>query len=152
MQWKEGRKECGTEEKNTIERPCATTSRKRPPPISDCLSKTPKLSQPKPYSWTFRKRPPSVSDRDHFWGWKVHDFLWFLTSYKRQLDAFSDVYVRCAHCATLSIRRILETKWNYTWRNLQITCNKLSSIKLMYPDLFSEETPRGSILVSDHLP
>ena len=27
------------------------------------------------------------------------------------------------------IRRPLVTKWNYTWRNLEIACNKLSSIK-----------------------
>ena len=35
----------------TVEPPCATTSRKRPTPISDCLSKTAKLSQSKTYSW-----------------------------------------------------------------------------------------------------
>ena len=37
----------------TVEPPCATTSRKRPPLISDHLSKTPKLSQSKPYRWNF---------------------------------------------------------------------------------------------------
>ena len=38
---------------NTVEPPCATTSRKRPPPITDRdrQSKTPKFSQSKPYSW-----------------------------------------------------------------------------------------------------
>ena len=35
---------------NTVEPPCTTTSRKRPPPINDAQSKTPKLSQSKPYS------------------------------------------------------------------------------------------------------
>ena len=35
----------------TVEPPCATTSRKRPPPINDRQSKTPKFSQSlKPYS------------------------------------------------------------------------------------------------------
>ena len=33
---------------------------------------------------------------------------------------------------------------------LDIACNKLSSIKQMYLDLFSEKAPCGSILVSDH--
>ena len=35
---------------SSIEPPCATTSRKRPPPISHRQSKTPKFSQSKPYS------------------------------------------------------------------------------------------------------
>ena len=34
-----------------VEPPCATASRKRPPPIRDRLSKTPKISQSKPYGW-----------------------------------------------------------------------------------------------------
>ena len=38
-----------------------------------------------------------------------------------------------------------------TCRNLEIECDKFSSLKYMCPDLFSEETPCGSILVSDHL-
>ena len=42
------------------------------------------------------------------------------------------------------------TTWNYTWRNLEIACNKSSSIKKMCQDLLSEEAPCGSILVSDH--
>ena len=37
---------------SSIEPPCATTSRKRPPPISDRQSKRPKFSQSKPYSWS----------------------------------------------------------------------------------------------------
>ena len=36
---------------STIKPPCATTSRKGPLPTSDCQSKTPNLSQSKPYSW-----------------------------------------------------------------------------------------------------
>ena len=37
---------------NTVEPPCAITSRKQPPPISDSQSKTPKVSPSKPYSWS----------------------------------------------------------------------------------------------------
>ena len=40
------------------------------------------------------------------------------------------------------------TTRNYTWCNLDIACIKLSSIK--YLDLFSEEVPYSSILVSGH--
>ena len=36
----------------TVEPPCATTSCKRPPPISDRQPKTPTFSSSKPYSWT----------------------------------------------------------------------------------------------------
>ena len=46
------------------------------------------------------KRPPPVSDRDHFVGLTVNDFPLFLTSCKRPLDAFSDLYVRCVYYAT----------------------------------------------------
>lgn len=35
----------------TEEPPCAATSHKHPPPISDLLSKTPNSPQSKPYSW-----------------------------------------------------------------------------------------------------
>ena len=35
----------------TVEPPCATTSCKRPPPISDRQPKTPTFSWSKPYSW-----------------------------------------------------------------------------------------------------
>ena len=44
--------------------------------------------------------PPPVSDRDQFLGLTVNDFPLFLTSCKRPLDAFSDLYVRCVHYAT----------------------------------------------------
>ena len=36
---------------DTVEPPCVTASRQRPPHINDRQSKTPKLSQSKPYSW-----------------------------------------------------------------------------------------------------
>ena len=35
--------------------------------------------------------------------------------------------------------------------NLETSCHKLSSIKKYVTDIFTEETPRGSILVNDHL-
>ena len=57
---------------NTVKPPCATTSRKRPLPISDWLSKTPKLFQSKPSSiGTSHKQQPPVSDRDHYLGLTV---------------------------------------------------------------------------------
>ena len=40
----------------------------------------------------------------------------------------------------------------HTWRNLDITSNKSSSIKQMCQDLFSDEAPYGSILVKGQLP
>ncbi|KAM7433969.1 hypothetical protein ABFA07_015854 [Porites harrisoni] len=48
-------KTCGGEEiskgrATSVELPCATTSCKRPPPISDRFSKLPDLSKTKPYS------------------------------------------------------------------------------------------------------
>ena len=59
-------------------------------------------------------------------------------------DAFSDL-----HVTQNMIRRTLVTIWNYTCRNFDIACNKLSSIKQMCQDLFSEEAPGGSVLVRD---
>ena len=57
---------------NTVKPPCATTSRKRPLPISDWLSKTPKLFQSKPSNTgTSHKQQPPVSDRDHYLGLTV---------------------------------------------------------------------------------
>ena len=49
---------------------------------------------------TSSKRAPPVSDRDHFLGLTVNDFPLFLTSCKRPLDTFSNLYVRCVHYAT----------------------------------------------------
>ena len=51
----------------------------------------------------------------------------------------------------IPVYETLITTWDYTGRNLEIACNKLSSIKKMCSDLFSEETC-DSILVSGHLP
>ena len=41
-----------------------------------------------------------LSDRATFWAWKFNDFLLFLSSCKRPLNAFSDLCVRCVHHAT----------------------------------------------------
>ena len=75
---------------------------------------------------TYSKRQPPVSDCDHFLGLTVDDFPWFSTSCKRPLDTFCDLYVVCT--MLLNINEELTT-WNYTRRNLDIACNKLSSIK-----------------------
>ena len=105
---------------------CATTSRKLPPVISDRQSKTPKIFPVKPV-----QLEPLVNDHllkviaTTFWSESLNDFLLFLTSCKRVLDAVCDIYFHCVHCNTLNIRKT----WNYTWRNLEIACNKLSSIK-----------------------
>ena len=70
---------------------------------------------------TSSKWPPPASDCGHFLCLTVHDFpLFFLTSCKQPLDAFSDLYVCCVHYATKNIWRTLVTMWNYTWRNLDI--------------------------------
>ena len=53
-----------------------------------------------PYMGRSSKRPPPVSDRDHFLGLTVDGFPLLLTSCKRPLDAFSDLYVRCVDYAT----------------------------------------------------
>ena len=60
----------------------------------------------------------------------------------------------CSLCTLLlrDYEALLATTWNYTYCRLEIACNELSFIKLIYPDLFSEETPCGLILVNDHLP
>ena len=58
---------------------------------------------------TSSKTPPAVRDRDRFLGLTVNDIPLILTSCKRPLDAFYDLYVRCVHCATKNIRRTLVT-------------------------------------------
>ena len=101
----------------TVEPPCATTSRKSSPPISDRQSKNDFPSESLTVG-TSSKRSPPVSDRDHFLGLTVNDFPLFLTSCKGPLDAFSGLYFRCVHYAT-------QTTWNYTWRYLEIASNKI---------------------------
>ena len=74
----------------TVELSYPSTSHKRPPPIhvSDRLSKTPKLLH---LLW---------ATMTTFWAWKFNDFPLFLSSCKRPLDTFSDLYVRCVYYAT----------------------------------------------------
>ena len=48
---------------------------------------------------TSSKRPPRVSDRDYFLSLTVNDFP-LLTSCKRPLDSFSNLYFRCVHYVT----------------------------------------------------
>ena len=50
----------------TVEPPVATTSRKRPLPLSDQFSNIPKVSQSITIFRTSCKPPPLVSDRNHF--------------------------------------------------------------------------------------
>ena len=81
-----------------------TTSRKRPPSISDHLSKT------KFFSVKALELEPLVSDRDHFLRWMHYNFLLFslfLTSTcKQPLDTWYDLHVlvRCMYCATQNLR------------------------------------------------
>ena len=58
---------------------------------------------------TSSKTSPAVRDRDRFLGLTVNDIQLILTSCKRPLDAFYDLYVRCVHYATKNIRRTLVT-------------------------------------------
>ena len=76
----------------TVEPLCATTSRKRPP-IQNNQSQSLTVG-------ASCKRPPPVSDRDLFLGLTGNDFLLFLTSGNRPLDASSDLYVPCVHYVT----------------------------------------------------
>ena len=47
---------------------------------------------------------------------------------------------------------LLVATWNYAYRNLEVEYNEVSPKMVMYLGLFKKETPRGSILVSNHLP
>ena len=81
----------------------------------------------------------------------VTNFPLFLTSCKRSLDAFSDLYFRYVHYVTWNIQRTLGTTWNYTCPNLEIACNKLSFLVDVPGPLLGRD-PSASILVNDHLP
>ena len=84
-----------------------------------------------------------------------------LSTYRRagKTDRRYAVFL-CAHhhltcmCTKLFVvhAELLATTWNSRYLNLEIACNKLSSIKQICLDLFLEEAPCGSILVRDHLP
>ena len=115
---------------NTVEPPCATTSR-----VNDSLPSV--TAYPKHQSFPVKALQLDPLINDHLqwatattlWACKLNDFLLFLTSCKRPFDVFSDLYLFCVHCATLNIQKTLVTTWNYIRRNLEIACNKLSSIK-----------------------
>ena len=47
---------------------------------------------------------------------------------------------------------LLVATWNYAYGNLEVGSNEFSPKIVMYLGLFKEETPRGSILVSNHRP
>ena len=47
---------------------------------------------------------------------------------------------------------LLVATWNYAYRNLEVGYNEFSPKMVMYLGLFKEETPRGAILVRNHLP
>ena len=80
----------------------------------------------------------------------VNDFPLFLTSGKRPLAAFSDLYFRCVHYITLNIRRTLLTTWNYTYPNLDIACNKIMIFhKVKVPGPLLGRPPCGLILVTN---
>ena len=46
---------------------------------------------------------------------------------------------------------LLVATWNYAYRNLEVGYNEFSPKMVMYLGLCKEETPRGSILVRNHL-
>ena len=94
-----------------------------------------------------------------FWTWKFNDFSLFLTSYKWRSDAFSDLYVRCVHCATKNIRRTAFSN------NMDLHMAKLRNCMRLWIIVHKVDMPagtswpllarcpaRGSILASDHLP
>ena len=62
--------------------------------ISDRLSKKPNFPSQSLTVENPSKRPPPVSDHDHFLGLKVTDR--FSIVFKPPIDAFCDLYVRCA--------------------------------------------------------
>ena len=121
---------------NIVEPPCATTSRKRLP-----IQNPNFLLSQSPVFGTFRKQPPLVSDRhhDHVSGWRFNNF-----PCKGLFDAVCSFLFRVWE-------KLLSTTWNYTYYNLETARHKLSSIKKYKTDIFTEATPRGSILVNDHL-
>ena len=95
----------------TVELPYPSTSHKQPPPIhvSDRLSKTPKLFH---LLW---------ATMTTFWAWKFNDFSLFLSSCKRPLDTFSDLYFSlCALCYL----EYTTCTWKYTWCNLGIALSR----------------------------
>ena len=90
---------------NSVEPPCTTTSRKRPPPISDRPPKHQLFPSKSLTVGTSSKQPPSVSDRDHFSGLTVNDFPLFQP-------------LVSSLCTLKNIQRtFIVTTWDYTCRN-----------------------------------
>ena len=85
----------------TVEVPsCATTCRKRPPPISDHAP----IQNTKIFQVKALQLERQVNDHfNHFLDLTVNDFLLFLTSFKRPFDAFSDLYFRCVYVTVLRV-------------------------------------------------
>ena len=100
-----------------------------PTSMCDCQSKRPNFPSQSLTVGASSERPPPVNDRDHFLGLTVNGYSLFLTSCERPLNSVFDLYFRCVHYVTKNIRRTLVTTWNYTYPNLNIACNKWSSIK-----------------------
>ena len=78
----------------------------QPPLISDHHSKTPNVTQSKHFFWNLSqtaiitcKRPRPLVRVDGF-----IIFFWFLTSRKRLLDAWTDLFVRCVLCHSVYMK------------------------------------------------
>ena len=84
----------------TIDEPAfGTTSRKRPPLVSDHLSTTRNFSHSKPYTWNLYTTTSCKRSRPAFLGCRFNNFPLFLTSCKRSPHALSDHYVHCVYYA-----------------------------------------------------
>ena len=68
---------------DTVEPLWATTSRRRPPLLSDHFVNSFLTSQSNTVINTSHKHPPLVSDHDHLWGFRFGLFFCFFTSGKR---------------------------------------------------------------------
>ena len=92
--------------------PCATTSRKRLPPISDHWSQKNQTYPSQINSVVISRKLPQPRPL------------------RCRLCEGSDLYARYKCCASQSIQRtILLTTWNYTYRNLEIVDTKFLSKK-----------------------
>ena len=108
-------------------------SRKRPPPVSDHSPSPPpptrckkKQSQSNYYRRHFSKATATATT---FGGCRLCHFALFLTSLKRPLDAWSDLFARYKCCASQSIWTTTTDTMNYTYRNLENVCSEFLSKK-----------------------
>ena len=88
----------------TVKPPCATTFHKRP--LIQNTKTFPVKALQLELLVTGHLLQVTVTT---FWAWKFNDFPLFLTSCKRPLDAFSDLYVRYVHYATWNIPHVRRT-------------------------------------------